>query len=280
MKTKMVVLLFYFMSMCGNFLIAMERQSIPMICVSSLQGTDSTSSSPEPMSALAEGIRRLSVQPRKRVCRQCGNENLLERPYGCDHLYCPDCKSKNQKRTCPVCSERGKACTVCLETIKNPSALVCGHVFCAECITEHLRCSKEKICPDCREMVHLKKDVVRDEICLYCREKFDENKPISYITCDEEIHFWGIFPTFSWRKVNHYFHGPCLAKFIMVSSVWSTKGEKIFLCQIHRQEHLSDKYLRIAERHPVELDLPQLSPEERRRVEEKEYHAAMAKTLV
>lgn len=38
-------------------------------------------------------------------------------------------------------------CVICLDNIINPKKLKCGHIFCSECIDQHLKTKKN--CPIC-----------------------------------------------------------------------------------------------------------------------------------
>jgi hypothetical protein len=42
---------------------------------------------------------------------------------------------------------------ICLDLIDNPVLTECSHIFCEECITEHLRHAQgaARVCPTCRE---------------------------------------------------------------------------------------------------------------------------------
>lgn len=39
-------------------------------------------------------------------------------------------------------------CSICLETVKEPRKLICGHIYCDHCISTWL--SKHQTCPSCR----------------------------------------------------------------------------------------------------------------------------------
>ena len=42
-----------------------------------------------------------------------------------------------------------RSCNICLDSIKSPYELKCGHDFCKVCITNWLQV--QKVCPICRE---------------------------------------------------------------------------------------------------------------------------------
>ncbi|XP_024117072.1 E3 ubiquitin-protein ligase RNFT1 [Oryzias melastigma] len=49
------------------------------------------------------------------------------------------------------CSEAGNVCPICQGEFRGPQALLCQHIFCAECIT--LWFNREKSCPLCRTVI-------------------------------------------------------------------------------------------------------------------------------
>jgi hypothetical protein len=49
--------------------------------------------------------------------------------------------------------DEAQTCVICLDLIDNPVLTECSHIFCEECITEHLRHAQgaARVCPTCRE---------------------------------------------------------------------------------------------------------------------------------
>jgi len=48
-------------------------------------------------------------------------------------------------------------CPICLEGLETPVSIPCGHVFCEECLTSHIKASKDmttSACPSCRSSFH------------------------------------------------------------------------------------------------------------------------------
>ncbi|CAH1239796.1 EIF4G3 [Branchiostoma lanceolatum] len=48
-------------------------------------------------------------------------------------------------------------CSICLQVVKRPKVLSCGHTFCMECLVSLVKESKSLKCPTCQELVKLDK---------------------------------------------------------------------------------------------------------------------------
>ena len=58
---------------------------------------------------------------------------------------------------CAICWGRHDVRPICCGRIQlrpNSTVLRCGHVYCAACINEWVRTSREATCPECRARVH------------------------------------------------------------------------------------------------------------------------------
>ena len=68
---------------------------------------------------------------------------------------CPEVDLRALKFVDHISSEL--VCTICLSPFVGPETLVCGHTFCAHCLSETLghQCSKDPHCPLCRQEARL-----------------------------------------------------------------------------------------------------------------------------
>ncbi|KAF7654165.1 hypothetical protein LDENG_00073290 [Lucifuga dentata] len=69
-------------------------------------------------------------------------------------------------------------CSVCLDTLKDPATLPCGHSYCLACIQEHWDKGDTKgqySCPQCRQVFNPRPSLARSTILVETMEKLRIN---------------------------------------------------------------------------------------------------------
>lgn len=70
------------------------------------------------------------------------------------------------------------ACSVCLETLKDPTTLACGHSYCMVCIQNHWdkgRTKGQYSCPQCRQVFNPRPSLARSTVLAEAVEKLRSN---------------------------------------------------------------------------------------------------------
>uniref|UniRef100_A0A669E400 RING-type domain-containing protein n=1 Tax=Oreochromis niloticus TaxID=8128 RepID=A0A669E400_ORENI len=70
------------------------------------------------------------------------------------------------------------ACPVCLETLKDPATLPCGHSYCLACIQSHWDKGGSKgeyTCPQCRQVFNPRPSLARSTLLAEAMEKLRTN---------------------------------------------------------------------------------------------------------
>ncbi|MEQ2249038.1 hypothetical protein ILYODFUR_025162 [Ilyodon furcidens] len=70
------------------------------------------------------------------------------------------------------------ACSVCLETLKDPTTLTCGHSYCLNCIKNHWDKEEDKghyTCPQCRQLFTPRPCVGKNNLLAQAMEKLRTN---------------------------------------------------------------------------------------------------------
>lgn len=74
--------------------------------------------------------------------------------------------------------EENFACSVCLETLKEPTTLPCGHSYCLNCIENHWDKENDKgqySCPQCRQLFTPRPFVAKNMLLAQAMEKLRTN---------------------------------------------------------------------------------------------------------
>ncbi|XP_054883705.1 finTRIM family, member 86 isoform X2 [Poeciliopsis prolifica] len=74
--------------------------------------------------------------------------------------------------------EENFACSVCLETLKEPTTLTCGHSYCLSCIENHWDKENNKgqySCPQCRQLFAPRPHVAKNRLLAQAMEKLRTN---------------------------------------------------------------------------------------------------------
>ncbi|XP_008296688.1 finTRIM family, member 86 [Stegastes partitus] len=74
--------------------------------------------------------------------------------------------------------EEGFACPVCLDTLKDPATLPCGHSYCLACITSHWDKGDsrgEYTCPQCRQVFSPRPSLSKSTLLVEAMEKLRTN---------------------------------------------------------------------------------------------------------
>ncbi|QDZ17608.1 RING/FYVE/PHD-type zinc finger domain-containing protein [Chloropicon primus] len=64
-----------------------------------------------------------------------------------------------RKKKPPASTTNGLECRICIDTMKQPTATPCGHVFCFTCLQAAMRV--KKACPVCRKPIRSQKSIHR-----------------------------------------------------------------------------------------------------------------------
>ena len=69
------------------------------------------------------------------------------------------CSREPCVRVCGCTAAGDGSCPICLEMVDSPSITPCGHIFCHDCILEHINevkfTGREGFCPMCRVTIAL-----------------------------------------------------------------------------------------------------------------------------
>lgn len=67
------------------------------------------------------------------------------------------------------------ACSVCLETLKDPTTLPCGHSYCLACIRNHWDTKGLCSCPQCRQVFNPRPSLAKSTLLVEAMEKLRTN---------------------------------------------------------------------------------------------------------
>ncbi|XP_035888801.1 RING finger protein 112 isoform X6 [Phyllostomus discolor] len=98
------------------------------------------------------GFPRHSLLARFLACTPCTPHAALKRPVPPRRSHTPFPKLELGLGSRPVAPREPPACGICLERLREPVSLDCGHDFCARCFSTHRPPGGERPrCPECRE---------------------------------------------------------------------------------------------------------------------------------
>ncbi|KAJ7224099.1 hypothetical protein GGX14DRAFT_424222, partial [Mycena pura] len=76
------------------------------------------------------------------------------------------------------------SCSICLSKLKDPVSIPCGHVYCTDCLTNHVTATSSdgftSTCPSCRESFNMVRPEVRTAPSLSLRAL---TVPVPQLTC-------------------------------------------------------------------------------------------------
>ncbi|XP_034459737.1 finTRIM family, member 86 isoform X2 [Hippoglossus hippoglossus] len=107
---------------------------------------------------------------------------LKREPSGCPYIFSSDlCElpSSTQDHMASVWTEEETfVCSVCLDTLKDPATLPCGHSYCLACIQSHWDKRDrmgEYSCPQCRQVFSPRPSLAKSTVLVEAMEKLRTN---------------------------------------------------------------------------------------------------------
>lgn len=98
------------------------------------------------------GFPRHSLPAQFLACTPCTSHAALKRPVPPRRSHAPFPKLELGLGSRPLAPREPPACGICLERLREPVSLDCGHDFCARCFSTHRPPGGERPrCPECRE---------------------------------------------------------------------------------------------------------------------------------